>query len=334
MDAFFHVSLDGHPFQVITSDFVPIKPYFTNQIGLNIGQRYDVIINANQTSDNYWFRVGVGGCSGTFLNNFGKPTGAIFSYDDAPNVGAEPTTSGVTLSTSCDDEVGLTPWVPNTVPKDDFTKFLGNLDVGITTVTEQDGTLLVQWLINNSSIDVDWQLPTLQRVFDGSSDWGQRANVFTMDNANQWYFWIIQSVTPFPLPHPIHLHGHDFYEIGRGLGVYNGSLDNLTFVNPTRRDVATLPGGGYLIIGFPADNPGAWLMHCHIVSFMLTGRVASIANKSQAWHVSQGLSLQFVERQKEIPATLGDVSIFTEGCKNWNEYWAGPHPYNKTDSGI
>lgn len=46
------VSLDNHPFQVITSDFVPIKPYSANWIFVAIGQRYDVVITANQTSGN------------------------------------------------------------------------------------------------------------------------------------------------------------------------------------------------------------------------------------------------------------------------------------------
>lgn len=32
-----------------------------------------------------------------------------------------------------------------------------------------------------------------------------------------------------------------------------------------RRDVASLPGGGYLVLAFKTDNPGSWLMHCHIV---------------------------------------------------------------------
>lgn len=27
-----------------------------------------------------------------------------------------------------------------------------------------------------------------------------------------------------------------------------------------------LPAGGYLVMAFITDNPGAWLMHCHIVS--------------------------------------------------------------------
>ncbi len=26
-----------------------------------------------------------------------------------------------------------------------------------------------------------------------------------------------------------------------------------------------LPAGGWLVIAFPTDNPGAWLLHCHIV---------------------------------------------------------------------
>ena len=39
----------------------------------------------------------------------------------------------------------------------------------------------------------------------------------------------------------------------------------LNYKNPPRRDVATLPARGYFVIAFITDNPGAWLMHCHIV---------------------------------------------------------------------
>jgi FtsP/CotA-like multicopper oxidase with cupredoxin domain len=77
---------------------------------------------------------------------------------------------------------------------------------------------------------------------------------------------IQQTASAPPIPHPIHLHGHDFYVIGAGTGVYSDP-STLNYNNPPRRDVATLPGGGYLVIAFVTDNPGAWLMHCHIVSF-------------------------------------------------------------------
>lgn len=43
------------------------------------------------------------------------------------------------------------------------------------------------------------------------------------------------------------------------------------FDNPPRRDVVLLPEQGYIAIAMRADNPGAWLIHCHI-----------------AWHSSGG----------------------------------------------
>lgn len=49
------------------------------------------------------------------------------------------------------------------------------------------------------------------------------------------------------------------------------SFDTFNFVNPPRRDVVLLPANGYIAIAFKPDNPGAWLMHCHI-----------------AWHASAG----------------------------------------------
>lgn len=65
--------------------------------------------------------------------------------------------------------------------------------------------------------------------------------------------------------HPMHLHGHDFYVLGSGQGNFS-SPSQLNFVNPTRRDVAMLPANGWLVLAFETINPGAWLMHCHIVS--------------------------------------------------------------------
>ena len=77
------VSLDGHPFTVVTSDLVPIKPISTNWLLLGIGQRYNVIIQANQTVDNYWFRaIAEPNCASTNANKNG--TSAIFRYSGAP----------------------------------------------------------------------------------------------------------------------------------------------------------------------------------------------------------------------------------------------------------
>lgn len=96
-------------------------------------------------------------------------------------------------------------------------------------------------------------------------------------------------------------------------------MGKLNFVNPPRRDVAMLVASGWTVIAFQTDNPGAWLMHCHI-----------------AWHVGEGLSLQFLERPADIP---GDYKSTVQGtawqntCANWNTYYANS-PIKQYDSGL
>jgi FtsP/CotA-like multicopper oxidase with cupredoxin domain len=324
VDSTFSVSMDGHPFTVLTSDFVPIKSYVTDQLTLQIGQRYDVVITANQTVDNYWFRVSPGtACGGNSIIASGKPLGAILHYDGASTTALPTFQSSVTMRTSCDDEASsnLIPFVPNTVP----TSVMGevtNHKMEVNSFSDPTKNNLFRWLIDGTPHIVNWNNPTLETVLAGSKDFGPNDNVYTMEGTG-WYMWYIQSTSRIALPHPIHLHGHDYYIVGRGAGTWDGSTTGLNFNNPTRRDTAVLPAGGYMLIAFPADNPGMWIMHCHI-----------------AWHASQGLSLQFMERMSEIKGSLGDTSVLKKGCDEWDSYWAegsGPdddRPYNQTDSGI
>lgn len=117
--------------------------------------------------------------------------------------------------------------------------------------------------------------------------------------------------TDFPdrqLTHPpiqIHLHGHDFAILKQSETPYPGFPDNLTLNNPPRRDVALLPAGGYVIIAFKSDNPGAWLLHCHI-----------------AWHASSGLALQILERQDEVVINPENFKETERVCRNWKRWFA------------
>jgi FtsP/CotA-like multicopper oxidase with cupredoxin domain len=139
-------------------------------------------------------------------------------------------------------------------------------------------------------------------------------------NNDSWQYYIITNETP--LPHPIHLHGHDFWIISTGTG--DGSAAVLNLNNPIRRDTHVVQGnngvagaGGYAIIAFPADNPGAWLLHCHI-----------------PFHISGGLGVQFLERPSEMVGTLGDLSGYNQGCKSWSTYEAGANRIVQPDSGL
>jgi FtsP/CotA-like multicopper oxidase with cupredoxin domain len=221
----------------------------------------------------------------------------------------------------CDDEdsKNLVPYVPNQVP----TSLVGdNTEIKIDHDPIDPTNKVFRWLIDGTPHIVDWNNPSLETVLNGKSDIGPNGNVYHMDGSG-WYLWWIQSTSSIHLPHPIHLHGHDYYIVGRGNNIWDGTTNGLNFNNPTRRDTAILPPGGYMLIAFPADNPGMWIMHCHI-----------------AWHASQGLSMQFMERMGEIKSTIGDYSTLTSGCAAWDGYWPEgsgtdeDRPYNQTDSGI
>ncbi|GIL81975.1 hypothetical protein Vretimale_1452 [Volvox reticuliferus] len=84
--------------------------------------------------------------------------------------------------------------------------------------------------------------------------------------------------------HPMHLHGHRFWVLGRGSGAFNASAHaaGLNTVNPPYRDTVTVTGGGWVYLRFKADNPGIWPFHCHLLPHVFMGQqlyfVEDIAN--------------------------------------------------------
>ncbi|GAY40522.1 hypothetical protein CUMW_052540 [Citrus unshiu] len=78
---------------------------------------------------------------------------------------------------------------------------------------------------------------------------------------------VLQDTSIFtPENHPIHIHGYDFYIIAEGFGNFNPKTDTSKFnlVDPPLRNTVGVPVGGWAVIRFVADNPGVWLMHCHL----------------------------------------------------------------------
>ncbi|KAI3801470.1 hypothetical protein L1987_29575 [Smallanthus sonchifolius] len=64
-----------------------------------------------------------------------------------------------------------------------------------------------------------------------------------------------------PESHPIHLHGFNFFVVGRGIGNFNPTKDPKSFnlVDPVERNTVGVPTGGWTAIRFRADNPD-----CHL----------------------------------------------------------------------
>ncbi|CAN6170479.1 unnamed protein product [Urochloa humidicola] len=66
--------------------------------------------------------------------------------------------------------------------------------------------------------------------------------------------------------HPLHLHGFNFYVLAQGAGNFNAHrhVRRYNLLNPHQRNTVAVPAGGWAVIRFTADNPGVWIMHCHL----------------------------------------------------------------------
>lgn len=314
-DGHFQFSIDGHDLTIIGNDLVPIVPYTTDALSVSIGQRYDVIVEANAASDNYWLRAQwVSACS---TNGNPDDITGIVRYDADST--ADPTSSStVTTAQTCGDEP-LESLVPHLS--------LDVTDLTTTTLEELNfatGGAWFQWTLNGSNLALDWESPTLLQIIDGNTSFPLDYNVVSVDKtktdgSSEWVVLVIEDDTGFGITHPIHLHGHDFWVLAQTTGTYSGDQSAFNLANPPRRDVASLPANGYLAIAFELDNPGAWLVHCHI-----------------AWHASEGFALEFVESQSTFAMGATDEDTFKDQCSSYSTYM-GTDTYEEfpqDDSGI
>ncbi|KAB8276471.1 Cupredoxin [Aspergillus minisclerotigenes] len=303
-DNHFRFMIDNHTMEVIATDFVPIHPYNTTQLSIGMGQRYDIIVTAKELDNgNFWLRaIPQEACSETDAVDNIK---GIIRYNSSST--AEPTTSAYSYTDSCSDEASsdLVPYLAINASENYVYSTSEDVAVQVT-----ENALL--WTMNKTSFRTQWDYPTLMQVAENNHTWTAKERIIHLPYRDEWVYMVVHS--PFAQDHPMHLHGHDFWVLGSGYGEFDSSLANsLTLVNSPRRDVAMMPASGYLVIAIKTNNPGAWLMHCHI-----------------AWHTSEGFAVQLLERASEISV---DQDALNRTCTNWKSYVAA-QSVTQYDSGV
>lgn len=302
--------IDNHTITVIAADFVPIQPYTTDFVSIGMGQRYDIIVEMNQTEADYWIRAipqNVSDQSEIFSNTLvdilcpktcsdnaeTDNIKGILRYDSSST--ADPTTSAYSFTDSCEDEdmSKLVPYLALDASGEDIED-----DFSVTV--SKPNSVLFKWAMASTTFVSQWDNPTLLQTIKGATTFNSSAHVIELPDAGTWVYFVIE--TSNAVPHPIHLHGHDFYLLAQGSGSFDSATSSMTLTNPPRRDVAMLPLSGYLVMGFPTDNPGAWLIHCHI-----------------GWHTEEGLAIQLLEMADQIPATITGSDV-TDTCLKWESY--------------
>ena len=261
------VHFDNHKMTVIATDYVPINPYTTEWLNIALGQRYDVIIEANQAVSGYFLRaVTQTGCpSGCVNTGLGSANG-ILLYEGADAVLPTSTAGNKTVAdfAFCLDEpiASLIPHLKKSAGSlSAFQASASTLPAGnVAQVQTADDGRVFRWFLNNGAINVNYTQPTLKSLAQFGSNSSAISNPIILGAKDQWVYFIIAN--QFFASHPIHLHGHDMSLLGQGTTPWTPALTStLNFDNPPRRDTALLVGSRG-----PGAPPGKLHPPSHIAS--------------------------------------------------------------------
>ncbi|KAI9491562.1 multicopper oxidase-domain-containing protein [Zychaea mexicana] len=289
----YHYSIDNHTLDVIEVDGVEVQRQPMDMVSLTAAQRVSVLVTAkNDTSMNYYMHADMDtemldSLPDTLQYNISIP---IFYDQTHTNFGA---IQNIAFNNTSFDDTILQPVEVLAAVEPDVSI---NLEINFDVTT--DG--INRGMFNDLPY-LPPKVPTLNTLFSegqyplSSEVYGPQTGVHILKHLD-----MVQLVlnNKDGNDHPFHLHGHVFQVVGRGDGYYdNNSSITLNTTNPMRRDTIRVPGEGYTIIRFRADNPGVWFFHCHI-----------------EWHLESGLAVTLVEAPDVAQQRMTLPSSMSEMC--------------------
>jgi FtsP/CotA-like multicopper oxidase with cupredoxin domain len=157
-------------------------------------------------------------------------------------------------------------------------------------------SLGTRWVINNATLDMSrmdtLMTPLLYNLYHGNSQDMLNDVTYTI-NDNELVDIVIQNTVALNgvcESHPFHLHGHKFWLHSYGTGMYDkSSSESVPIAYPVLRDTVILYASeyayftlnrnssnhrkpcGWIKLRLMADNPGIWMLHCHIGAHAFMG---------------------------------------------------------------
>ncbi|KAM0822205.1 hypothetical protein ACQ4PT_071655 [Festuca glaucescens] len=262
------VSIAGHKMTVVGVDASYTKPFATSVLMIAPGQTTDVLVTMDQPPTRYYV--------------------AARAYISAQGVAFDNTTTTAVIEYDCGCDTDFGPSIPPAFP----TLPAFN-DTGAATAFAA-GIKSPKKVEIPSPVDENLFFTVGLGLFNckpGQQCGGPNNTRFTasMNNVSfvfpktdsllHAHYYDIPGVftTDFPAyppvqfdytgnNHPIHIHGYDFLVLAEGFGNYDAEKDAQKFnlENPPQRNTVAVPVNGWAVIRFRADNPGVWLMHCHL----------------------------------------------------------------------
>ncbi|XP_010543748.1 PREDICTED: laccase-22-like [Tarenaya hassleriana] len=293
-ELFFKIA--GHTLTVIEVDASYTKPFSADTLFLGPGQTTNALLTADQSSGKYLITISpfmdtivtVDNVTGTAFLHYNDTTSSpSLVSDKIPPVNATSVALGFSDNLRSLNSRDYPANVPLRVDHSLFftigvginpcetcinnTKAVGDIN-NVSFVMPTIGILQAHYY-NISGVFTD-DFPGKPLIPFNYTANNSTANMRTMNGTkayrlayNSTVQLVIQGTSVIaPESHPTHLHGFNFFVIGKGVGNFDPLNDPKKFnlVDPVERNTVSVPTAGWTAIRFRADNPGVWFFHCHL----------------------------------------------------------------------
>jgi FtsP/CotA-like multicopper oxidase with cupredoxin domain len=222
----FHVDLGALDGELTAVDGFAVAPVVARRFPIAVAQRLDIRLTIPRAPAAHPVLA--------VLEGENKQTGIILRAADAPIARIPDTASTTSPALTLDLERRLRAASPLKPRKANRTHTL-NLT----------GTMAgYRWSLNNVSWTKD--VPPLAIAQ------GERVELIFINQT--------------PMPHPMHLHGHEFQVV---------EIDGKRFAGAVR-DTVLVPPGRRVVVAFDANNPGLWALHCHLLYHLEAGMFTTL----------------------------------------------------------
>ncbi|KAI0047190.1 multicopper oxidase [Auriscalpium vulgare] len=285
-DPSFTFYIDQHLLTIIEVDGNNVHPLVVDNLQIFPGQRYSVVLHANQPIANYWIRsqpIDPGNPDSPVSSLSGGQNSAILRYAGAPN--GDPTTSSTLRLPLV--ETNLHPLNNARAPGNPVP---GGADINIQ-LNVAINAAVTAFVVNNATYEPP-SVPALLQILSGASA------AQDLLPKGSYYGLTPNKVVELVIPGGA-LGGPHAFSVVRSAGnaTYN-------FDNPVVRDVVTIGDtGDEVTIRFVTDNPGPWFFHCHI-----------------DWHLAVGFAAVFVEDAPDIPSRDPVPKAWQDLCPLYNNF--------------
>ncbi|CAD6219580.1 unnamed protein product [Miscanthus lutarioriparius] len=291
--------IEGHEMTVVEADGHYVKPFVVKNLNIYSGETYSVLIKADQNPNrNYWL------ASNVVSREPGTPTGtAVLSYYGGRSSPRKPPPTTPPTGPAWNDTtyrfrqsvatVAHPAHVQTPPPRADRVILLLN------TQNKIDGHM--KWALNSVSFTLphtpylvamksgllgafDQRPPPETYAHQGYDVYAPppNPNATVSDGLYRLRFGsvvdvVLQNANMLAAnkseTHPWHLHGHDFWVLGYGIGRFDPAVHPASYnlKDPILKNTVAVHPYGWTALRFKADNPGVWAFHCHIESHFFMG---------------------------------------------------------------